>query len=328
MNDVVRAALGEVDEYQRVEVMALEPARLSGGAVTDVTHMLSELLDNATQFSPPTDRVRVTGLFDQDGYLLTISDRGLGMSDARRTDMNRMLDKPPVLGLALDPTLGIYVVARLAARHGINVRLVPGVPGTTARLTIPRALLEVAADPLPPPNMEVTDGTQTPDGVPSSWLDDHRAPTKNGANGKTDEAPYQFAPPDRPAVVSKDNGLAIRVPGQTLPNAGQVQSQPPALPKEPSTLAQPTLAQPAQAQSTQAQSSQAPAPGQPDPKPIPSVGSVRGGLPVRTPGAAFTDSVAGPDSTAPSEMGAEGIRSALTAFRSGARLSRERGRPE
>ena len=101
--------------------------------------------------------------------------------------MNRMLEKPPVLGLALDPTLGIYVVARLAARHGINVRLVPGVPGTTARLTIPRALLEVAADPLPPPNMEVTDGTQTPDGVPSSWLDDHRPPTKNGANGKTDE---------------------------------------------------------------------------------------------------------------------------------------------
>jgi signal transduction histidine kinase len=301
MNDVVRAALGEVDEYQRVEVMALEPARLSGGAVTDVTHMLSELLDNATQFSPPTDRVRVTGLFDQDGYLLTISDRGLGMSDTRRTDMNRMLEKPPVLGLALDPTLGIYVVARLAARHGINVRLVPGVPGTTARVTIPRALLEVSADPLPPINT-VTDGPQAHEGV-RSWLDDHRPSTRNGANGnQTDEAPYQFAPPDRPASLSNDNGLAIRVPGQTVPNADQVPSQAPAPPKEPSTSAQPTPT-PAHLQS--------------DPKPVPSIDSVRGGLPVRTPGAAFTDSIAAEDSTAPSEMGAEGIRSALTAFRSG-----------
>ena len=68
MNDVVRAALGEVDEYQRVEVMALEPARLSGGAVTDVTHMLSELLDNATQFSPPTDRVRASGCLIRTGF--------------------------------------------------------------------------------------------------------------------------------------------------------------------------------------------------------------------------------------------------------------------
>ena len=302
MNDVVRAALGEVDEYQRVEVMALEPARLSGGAVTDVTHMLSELLDNATQFSPPTDRVRVTGLFDQDGYLLTISDRGLGMSDARRTEMNRMLDKPPVLGLALDPTLGIYVVARLAARHGINVRLVPGVPGTTARITIPRSLLEVTADPLPPINAEVTDGSQAHDGVPTSWLDDHRPTSRNGANGKQlEEPPYLFAPPDRPSPVSNDSGLAIRVPGQTLPNGDQVKSQPPAPRKEPLTPAQPAP----------------PAAHQPDPKPLPSVDTVRVGLPVRTPGAAFTDSAAALDSTAPSEMGADGIRSALSAFRSG-----------
>jgi signal transduction histidine kinase len=295
MNDVVRAALGEVDEYQRVEVMALEPARLSGGAVTDVTHMLSELLDNATQFSPPTDRVRVTGLFDQDGYLLTISDRGLGMSDTRRQDMNRMLEKPPVLGLALDPTLGIYVVARLAARHGITVRLVPGVPGTTARVTIPRTLLEVSAEPSPPANTGVTDGRQANDGIPP-WLDDHRPSVRNGANGnQTDAAPYLFAPADRPAPPSTDKGLTVRVPGQTMTNGDQ--AKPPASPKDP-TLPASTPAHP-----------------QHDPKP--NVEPVRVGLPVRTPGAAFTDTAAAPDSTAPSEMGAEGIRSALTAFRSG-----------
>ena len=148
IGDVVRAALGEVDDYQRIEVLALEPVQVSGGVVTDLSHLLSEILDNATQFSPPADRVRVTGSFDQDGYLLTISDHGVGMTEARMGEINRLLAKPPVLGLALDPTLGLYVVARLAARHGIDIRLVRGVPGMTVRVTIPRNKLEVA-DPAP-----------------------------------------------------------------------------------------------------------------------------------------------------------------------------------
>jgi hypothetical protein len=271
--------------------------------------MLSELLDNDTQFSPPTDRVRVTGLFDQDGYLLTISDRGLGMSDARRMDMNRMLDKPPVLGLALDPTLGIYVVARLAARHGITVRLVPGVPGTTARVTIPRALLEVSAEPLPPANADMTNRPVANDGVPT-WLDDHRPSVRNGANGKpTDEAPYLYRPADRPMPASQDNGLTVRVPGQTLTSGDQAIPVVTAPPKE----------QPIPTQAPPAVPSPAPVNVQPDPKP--SVNPVRVGLPVRTPGAAFTDIASSPDSTAPSEMGAEGIRSALTAFRSGREIA-------
>ena len=146
--DVVRAALGEVDDYQRIEVLALEPVQVSGGVVTDLSHLLSEILDNATQFSPPADRVRVTGLFDQEGYLLTISDHGVGMTETRMGEINRLLAKPPVLGLALDPTLGLYVVARLAARHGIDIRLVRGVPGMTVRVTLPRNKLEVATQPL------------------------------------------------------------------------------------------------------------------------------------------------------------------------------------
>ncbi|HJR88213.1 MAG TPA: hypothetical protein VJ930_11225, partial [Acidimicrobiia bacterium] len=64
VGDVVRAALGEVDEYQRIDILALEPVRVSGHVVSDIAHLLSELLDNATQFSPPTERVRVAGLFD------------------------------------------------------------------------------------------------------------------------------------------------------------------------------------------------------------------------------------------------------------------------
>ncbi|MGH9196259.1 MAG: ATP-binding protein, partial [Acidimicrobiia bacterium] len=126
IGDVVRAALGEVDEYQRIDILALEPVRVSGQVVADIAHLLSELLDNATQFSPPNDRVRVAGLFDQDGYLLTVSDHGMGMSEGGQAELNKLLAKPPVLGLALEPTLGLYVVARLAARHAISIRLVSG----------------------------------------------------------------------------------------------------------------------------------------------------------------------------------------------------------
>src|SRR5690606_37032365 len=135
MDDVVRAAISEVDEYQRIDVLALEPALLKGKVVTDLAHLMSELLDNATQFSPPSERVRVTGLFDDHGYVITIADSGLGMSEERMAELNRLIEDPPVLGLALEPTLGMYVVARLAARHGIKVRHVPGVPGSSVRIT-------------------------------------------------------------------------------------------------------------------------------------------------------------------------------------------------
>jgi signal transduction histidine kinase len=146
MSDVVRAAVSEIDEYQRIEVLALEPARLSGGAVSDVSHLAAELLDNAIQFSPPSEMIRVTGLFDMDGYQLAISDRGVGMSEARMAEMNRILERPPALGLSVEPTLGMYVVAKLAHRHGLKVELIRGVPGLTARITIPRDHLEVTQE--------------------------------------------------------------------------------------------------------------------------------------------------------------------------------------
>lgn len=142
MTDVVRAAVGEVDEYQRIEVVALEPAKLSGGAVSDVAHLFAELLENAVQFSPPSEAVRVTGLFDASGYQLTVSDRGVGMTEARIAELNRILVKPPALGLSVEPTMGMYVVAKLAHRHGVAVELIRGVPGLSAKVTIPRDHLE------------------------------------------------------------------------------------------------------------------------------------------------------------------------------------------
>ena len=142
IDDVVRAAIGEIEDYRRVDVLTLETVRLKGAVVADLSHLLSELIENAAQFSPPQTRVRVSGHFHEEGYLLTVSDRGVGIPQSRLIELNDLLDHPPVIGLALEPTLGLYVVAMLAKRHGIRVRLVAGAPGISAKLLVPPALYE------------------------------------------------------------------------------------------------------------------------------------------------------------------------------------------
>ena len=142
ISDVVRAAVGEVEDYQRIEIVSLERAQLAGGAVADLAHLLAELLDNATQYSPPGTPVRVKSVFEWDGYRLTVTDRGYGLTNDEIAEYNEILRNPPALGQVLEPTMGMYVVAKLAARHGIAVVLIPGIPGLTAQMTIPSHLLE------------------------------------------------------------------------------------------------------------------------------------------------------------------------------------------
>ncbi len=146
VDDVVRAALGEVEDYRRIDVLALESVRLKGQAVADLAHLASELLENATSFSPPETRVRIAGHFHDEGYLITITDRGVGVPSRRLAELNELLARPPVVGLALEPTLGLYVVAMLAKRHGVRVRLVTGAPGLTAHVMIPKELFEIRVE--------------------------------------------------------------------------------------------------------------------------------------------------------------------------------------
>ena len=142
--ELFQTALGKIDR-QRVEVVALEPVEVSIEAQNGLVGIISELVDNAAEFSSDTEKVRVTGLVEPDGYLLSISDRGVGMSEERINGLNRVLEDPGVLGSHPETTLGIYLVAGLATRHGITVRLVPGVPGVTARVSIPSTLVEESA---------------------------------------------------------------------------------------------------------------------------------------------------------------------------------------
>ena len=216
MVDVVRAAIGEVDEYQRVEVLALEPARLSGGAISDISHLLAELLENAIQFSPPSEAVRVTGLFDMDGYQLTVSDRGLGISEARIAELNRILDSPPALGLSVEPTLGMYVVAKLARRHGVKVELIRSVPGLTARVTVPRDHLEVAEQD-EPNHWETEREKRQPVGPELPEMTDAatREYVRNRQRLSEEPAIEEVIDLTAPAM-NEPAGLPIRRPGQSF----------------------------------------------------------------------------------------------------------------
>lgn len=142
--ELVEIALANTDS-RRVEVTALEPADVAIEAVSGLAQIVSELVDNAIAFSPE-DKVRITGLFDQGNYLISISDRGVGIPNDLITELNRFLDDPNLTS-GPEPRRGIALVARLAARTGIEVRLVPGVPGTTARVTMPGRLARVLDKP-------------------------------------------------------------------------------------------------------------------------------------------------------------------------------------
>lgn len=230
MSDVVRAAVGEVDEYQRIEVPALEPARMSGSAVSDISHMLAELLENAVQFSPPSESVRVTGLFESDGYQITVSDRGIGMTEPRVAELNRILEKPPALGLSVEPTLGMYVVSKLAHRHGVKVELIRGVPGITARVTVPRHHLE-AVEKSRPKHQETEHQPEGSGPNPADYSDTAtREYILKRTQRETEPAPVASDEPDRVIDLTKEedatsdrvttsqstSGLPIRNPGQSL----------------------------------------------------------------------------------------------------------------
>jgi hypothetical protein len=140
--DVVRAAAAEVEEYQRVEVLPLADLEIAGHAAVDVIHMLAELVENATVFSPPNTKVQVAGQAVPHGYVIEIEDRGLGMSDEELILANERLANPPEIDFALSRVLGLYVVGRLAQRHGIKVQLRHSwYGGVTALTLLPHALL-------------------------------------------------------------------------------------------------------------------------------------------------------------------------------------------
>jgi len=141
--DVVRAAVAEVEEYQRVRIPPMpEDLAVSGTATADVVHLLAELIENATMFSPPEMQVQITAQAVAHGLALEVEDRGLGLDDDTREALNRTLAQAPDFDLFDSARLGLFVVARLAKRHDVQVRLRSSpYGGTTAIVVLPSSVL-------------------------------------------------------------------------------------------------------------------------------------------------------------------------------------------
>ena len=140
--DAMRGAIAEVEDYARVTVATQSRAAVAGSAVTDVIHLLAELIENATSLSPPFTQVRVSGETVANGFAIEIEDRGLGMTPARLAELNERLSNPQELNPANTEQLGLFVVGQLARRHGIVVTLRQSpYGGTTAVALIPQRLI-------------------------------------------------------------------------------------------------------------------------------------------------------------------------------------------
>jgi signal transduction histidine kinase len=136
--DVLRAAVAEVEDYVRVDVVSESSDLVTGPAVNDIIHLVAELVENATVFSPPNTRIEVRADRVGTGLVAEVEDRGLGLSDEELADINRRLASPPEFDLANSEQLGLFVVSTLAARHKIQVSLRRSVyGGTTAILLLP-----------------------------------------------------------------------------------------------------------------------------------------------------------------------------------------------
>ncbi|MBB5936944.1 sensor histidine kinase [Streptomyces zagrosensis] len=147
--DVLRAAISEVERYQRIRIQPLPPhAQVAGFAADSVSHLIAELLENATVFSPPGTEVHVSGwLLESGEVMLSVQDEGIGMTADRLDELNtRLADPVPEYCQGPQPEdplgLGLYVVTRLAARHGVRVQLREQKQGgVTAVVVLPKPIL-------------------------------------------------------------------------------------------------------------------------------------------------------------------------------------------
>ena len=243
IGDVVRGAVSEIENYSRVEFGDLGAASVLGSLAPDIAHLLAELLENATTFSPPTTRVMVVGRAFVDGHQLAIVDYGIGMAAGEIVEANATLGRRSDFDTASSKMLGFQVVARIAARHGVQVLLAQtaGATGITAIVKIPLSVLDDRNAPAQPPAPEISQtptlpppigqyGVHTPAPGPVATVPT-AAPTGVEAAGTLTDAELwamvgtptgsslAHATPAA-AVTSGVSGLAKRVRGAQLPDLG------------------------------------------------------------------------------------------------------------
>ncbi|MGD0925952.1 MAG: ATP-binding protein [Streptosporangiaceae bacterium] len=220
--DVIRAAMAEVEDYRRVTVLTASEDAVAAPAVADMIHLLAELVENATMFSPSGTRVEVRAERVANGFAVEIDDRGLGIEPAQLAEINQQLAQPPDFDLANADRLGLFVGAKLASRHGVRVSLRQSpYGGTTAIVLMPNSIVVlVSASALPdirtlPAARRVTGRPAPLDLGPGGAGAAHPAATARPASiagpGNSTQ-PGSHVPPAR-AVPPGSNGAA----GSTVP---------------------------------------------------------------------------------------------------------------
>jgi hypothetical protein len=144
--DIIRGAMAEVEDYTRVSILTHTGDAVTGSAAADMIHLLAELLENATMFSPSGTAVEVRAGRVANGYAVEIDDRGLGIEPDQLSGLNEKLALPPDFDLASADRLGLFVAAKLAARYGVRVSLRPSpYGGTTAIVLMPNHIVVPAS---------------------------------------------------------------------------------------------------------------------------------------------------------------------------------------
>ncbi|MFF1544169.1 nitrate- and nitrite sensing domain-containing protein [Streptomyces sp. NPDC058291] len=213
--DILRSAVGEVAEYRRVEVHTEEEVFIAPPAVADVIHLLAELIDNATSYSPAPAPVGVRATLVAKGLAIEVEDRGLGLTEDDYASFNEQLAVVPqfdVVALADDLRLGMFVIARLATRHGIAVTLRSSpYGGTTAIVLVPHDIV-VRDQPGPRPPAGVLSGEPSTAGSPppqTGLPSRGRRPSHPPHDGRTDDE----AAGEARVETRKDSGVTRATPG-------------------------------------------------------------------------------------------------------------------
>ncbi|MFB7174131.1 nitrate- and nitrite sensing domain-containing protein [Streptomyces sp. NPDC056254] len=220
--DVLRAAASEVEQYERVELASVPGTDVAGRVVNDLVHVLAELLENATSFSSPQTKVKVTGHALPDGRVLVeIHDTGIGLSPEDLAAINERLASPPTVDVSVSRRMGLFVVGRLSLRHGIRIQLRPSDSGgTTALVMLPVDVAQGGKKPGPTPGQGGQGGQGGAQGAPGAQA------SVPGSGGR----PSVGAGPQRGQVAGGGQRAALPgrdgAPGQQRPQGGRPQGGP------------------------------------------------------------------------------------------------------
>src|SRR6266700_257819 len=221
--DILRAAVAEVEDYVRVDVASESDDLVAGIAVSDVTHLIAELVENAAVFSLPNTRIEVRAERVGTGLVAEVEDRGLGLSSVELDDVNARLASPAEFDLAHSEQLGRFVVSRLAARHAIKVSLRRSVyGGTTAVVLMPFGVVvrqEEADRAAPRDDRPAYTG-------PRALTGRHRLPpspavaARPGPGVRTGEAEWPMAPWETGPITMPSEAPAPAAPAPAAPASG------------------------------------------------------------------------------------------------------------